>query len=324
MTHQMAKPTKIEASRNLVKLIVKEFRGNYPDLNLNSLGFAPPSSIENVKLTQKQICQIDLHPIVLSTICGTTFGDSSLVVHSNYKNARLNYRHSTRQTDWFLWKTLCVFKELASEEGIQFQLPDGFQAAVHPNTAGELLGKLKMSTNVNSKLTQLRDIIAPNNVKTIERNWLNHMNNYFLMTLWLDDGSLIGGLGRQGILSTGAMPLKQTQLLADYLKKVWGIKCDARELTKQPMKNGMFQTRLFIKDQESLMKFLKIIAPIIPVKSMLYKVCFFPETVSLQQRWASELKELVRPEWHDALDQIYFYKRIKFLVSNNSEEDIVH
>ena len=270
---------KAQAQKSLVKLIVKEFEMaygsaiNYPDLNFNSFKAVSPSSLENVRLTQKEIGQIDLHPVVLSTICGTTFGDSSLVVHSNYKNALLNYRHSTRQTDWFLWKTLCVFKEFASEEAIQFEAPprggkltDGFQAQVQVQTAGfELLGKLKVSTEVNSKLTQLRDIIAPNNVKTIERNWLNHMNNYFLMTLWLDNGSLIGGLGRQGIISTGAMPLKQTQLLVDYLTKVWGIKCDARELATQPIppleggKNGKLQTGgmgrahgLFIKDQENL------------------------------------------------------------------------
>jgi len=50
---------------------------------------------------------------------------------------------------------------------------------------------------------------------------------------------------------------------------------------------------------------------------MLYKVCFYPESVSLQQRWASQdLKKLVRPEWHDELDKIYSYKKLKFLVNN--------
>lgn len=309
----MANTEKIEASRSFVSLLIKEFRATYPDLNVNSLTPTSPNSLKKVDLTQKKMAQIGLHPVVLSTVCGTTFGDSNLAVQKGYKNARLSYRHSTRQKDWFLWKTLCVFKEFASEEGVQFQLPDGFQVeAVVAD--GECLGKLKMSTNVDPKLTELRNIIAPNNVKTIERRWLNHMNDYFLMTLWLDDGGLTGGLGREGVLTTGAMPLEQVQLLADYLTTVWDISCDAREITTQPpMKNGRFLTRLFIKDQENLLKLLRIIAPIIPVKPMLYKVCFFPDNVSLQQRWASELKQLVRPEWHDALDEIYFYKKIKFL-----------
>lgn len=310
----MTKPNeeKITISKNIVKLLIKEFRINYPKLDLKTLKVTQPSSLENVNLTKKEIVQIGLHPVVLSTLCGTTFGDSNLTVQKNYANARLSFRHSTRQTEWFLWKTLCVFNEFISEESVQFQLPDGFQADAEI-AEDECLGKLKVSTKVDSKLTQLRNIIAPNNKKTIQRHWLNHMNNYFLMTLWLDDGGLTGNLGRQGVISTGTMPLNQAKLLCDYLKMVWDIDCEARELFHQKMKNGMFPTRIFIKDEQNLIKFLKIIAPIIPVKSMLYKVCFFPDDVSLQQRWASELKQLIRAEWHDTIDKLYLYKKMQHI-----------
>ena len=44
---------------------------------------------------------------------------------------------------------------------------------------------------------------------------------------------------------------------------------------------------------------------IIPVKSMLYKVCLYPIKSSHLQRWTSELKTLVRQEWHAEIDQIY-------------------
>lgn len=309
----MTKPNqeKINVSKNFVKLLIKEFRTNYPKLELKSLIATPPLSLQKVNLTKKEILQIGFHPVVLSTLCGTVFGDSNIAVQTNYANARVNYRHSTRQTEWFLWKTLCVFQEFTSENSVQFQLPDGFQADAGI-VQGECLGKLKVSTSVDPKLTLLRDIIAPKNQKTIERHWLNHMNNYFLMTLWLDDGGLTGELGRQGVLSTSMMPLKQAEILCDYLITVWGINCEARELFEQKMQNGNFPTRIFIKDQENLMKLLKIIAPIIPVKSMLYKVCFFPDDVSLQQRWASELKQLVRPEWHDTLDKMFLYKTLQF------------
>lgn len=303
---------KAALGHKLRELIVKEFVASHSNLDVNSLTPTRPTSLKDVKLAQKEMAQLNLHPVVLSTLCGTTFGDSSLKVQKNYKNARLSYKHSTRQKDWFLWKTLCAFKEFTTEDGIQFQLPDGFQKEAIV-ADGECLGKLKMSTKVDTRLTKLRDIIAPNNNKTISRFWLNHMNDYFLMTLWLDDGGLTGGLGCQGVISTGSMPLAQVKLLADYLKTVWGISCDARELEAQPMVNGQLVTRLFIKDQENLQKFLRIIAPIIPVQSMLYKVCFFPDDVSLQERWASELKQLVRSEWHDALDQIFWYKTLKSL-----------
>jgi len=303
---------KIESARSFSRIVVNEFRANNPDLDVNGLTPTYPSSLKQVNLSQKEMAQLGLHPVVLSTLCGTVFGDSSLKVQKNYANARLSYRHSTRQTDWFLWKTLCAFSEFTTEEGIQFQLPDGFQAEA-ALIAGECLGKWKLSTRVDTKLTNLQQKIAPKNVKTIERFWLNHMNNYFLMTLWLDDGSLVGDLGCQGIIATGEMPLEQVTILAEYLTTVWGIACHGGELESQKMRNGRLATRLYISDKENLQKFLRLIAPIVPVKSMLYKICFFPDDVSLQQCWASELKSMVRLEWHNEIDKIYSYKRMKFL-----------
>lgn len=310
---------KVETARNLVQLIVKEFKMNYPDLDVNSLDktIESPSSLQKVDLTGKELNKIGFHPIVLSTICGTVFGDSSLSITKGYVSARLQNRHSTRQTEWFLWKTLCIFQEFTEITSIQFQLPDGHQEKA-PVKGFELLGKLKVTTHANEKLTKLHNIVVTGGKKTIKRKWLNHMNNYFLMSLWLDDGGLIGTLGDQGVISTGDMPFEEAKVLADYLKIVWHIDCTAVQFPKSPkqkMQNG--HTRINIATQESLMRLLTIIAPIIPVKSMLYKVCFYPESVSLQQRWASQdLKKLVRPEWHDELDKIYSYKKLKFLVNN--------
>lgn len=300
----------INVSKIFVRSTINEFRGKYPNLDLKSLKPTFPASLKNVNLKEKEIAQIGLHPVVLSTICGTVFGDSTLTVAKSYANARLTYRHSTRQTEWVLWKSLCAFQDFITENSVLFQMPDGHQAEA-TKLDGECLGKFKVSTIVDEKLTLLRDIIAPNNKKTIMRSWLNHMNNYFLMTLWLDDGGLTGEGGHEGVISTGTMPLDQAEVLADYLKTVWDVECEARYVTEKKMKNNQYPTRIFIKDQANLMKLLRIIAPIIPVKSMLYKVCFFPTDVSLQQRWASELKQLVRAEWHDSLDIIFSYKKLK-------------
>jgi hypothetical protein len=321
------KKESIEIRKALIKIFIKEFRINYAGFDwalLDDTRITPPS-LETVRLEQKQIVEIGLNPILLSIICGTTFGDSNLCIPNQYKSARLSYRHSTRQMEWFLWKTLFIFEEFFSnEDAIQFSIPDGYQKEVQL-TGSEILGKFKASTRVNVKLTELQGIIAPNNKKTIKRSWLNHMDNYFLMTLWLDDGSLMGELGRQGCFSTGSMPIDQAKILSQYFHTVWGFECRVTELTTRPMQNGHYPTRIDLIDQDNLMKLLTIIAPIIPVKSMLYKVCFFPHDVSLQQRWASDLKKLVRHEWHEELDKIYFYKKLQFyaLQARKSEEDIV-
>jgi hypothetical protein len=65
---------------------------------------------------------------------------------------------------------------------------------------------------------------------------------------------------------------------------------------------------------------------------MLYKVCFCSLDRSRQQRWASELKTLVREEWHDTIEKYLAYEltiqdsvkeKSKDSESYDSEEDIV-
>jgi hypothetical protein len=323
----MAKTTSVNfknitVAKEIVSKYLKDFKAEYTELDVQSLKPTWPAKIEKVRLSQKEMAPINFHPVVLSALCGTLFGDASLAISTGYKTARVQFRHSTRQSDWFFWKTFCIFGEMVTENSPQFQNPDGKQKGAKLLYPEERLGKLKLATKVDLRLSQLLKIVG--DPKTIQRKWLNHMNNYFLMTLWLDDGGLSGEGGRQGVLSTGKMPLDQAEVLANYFLKVWEIDCYASEIS-QKMADGRLPTRICIRDQENLMKFLRIIAPIIPVKTMLYKVCFFPSNnVSLQQRWASELKLLVRPTWHSVLDEIYACKAESLNSGFISEEDIVH
>nr|YP_010987515.1 LAGLIDADG homing endonuclease [Hydrocytium acuminatum]WOR09560.1 LAGLIDADG homing endonuclease [Hydrocytium acuminatum] len=310
----------VSFTKEFTNIHILEFKEKYPNLDINTLIPIFPISLKNVNLSTKAISQIELLPIVISVICGTLFGDSNLKIQKGYKRARLSYRHSTRQTDWFMWKTLCIFSKFINENSIVFQFPDGYQEKSN-TLPGECLGKWQVSSLVSDELTKLQNIIAPNNVKTIERRWLNHMSNYFIMTLWLDDGSLVGGLGRQGIISCNSLPKNEIKVLVEYFKTVWEIETQVSEFPSKKNKDGQFYYQLSIKDQNNLMKFLRIITPILPVKSMLYKVCFFPNDVHLQQRWASELKQMVRPEWHQEIDKIFLYKKIKFLKMLNFEKN---
>lgn len=291
--------------KDYAKLQIKEFRDRFPDKQLEISSLVPatyPKKLENVDLTNKEMAQLPLDPIVLSASCGTIFGDSSIAINKNYKNARIQNRHSTRQTDWFMWKTFCILKEFVNDTSVCWQDPDGFQKQA-PVKEGEILGKWKVATKANEKLTKLYNILCPKKTKKIQRFWLNHMNNYFLMVLWLDDGSLVGQ--RQGILSCNSTPKDQAQILADYLSKVWEVECNVVVVASRATSTLPEPVQIAIKDLDNLEKFLRIIAPIIPVKSMLYKVCLYPIESSRLQRWTSELKTLVRQDWHAYIDQIY-------------------
>jgi hypothetical protein len=282
---------------------INEFRYRYPNLDVSNLAPATfPQTLKNVNLTDKQMAQLPFDPIVLSAICGSLFGDSSIAINKGYANARIQYRHSTRQSDWFMWKTFCIYKEFINDTSICWQKSDGFQKQV-PVKEGEILGKWKVATKGDEKLTKLYNIICPKKTKELQRFWLNHMNNYFLMTLWLDDGSLVGQ--RQGILSCNNTPIDQAKILANYISKVWEVECKVVEVPSKATATLLQPVQIVINDLDNLEKFLRIIAPIVPVKSMLYKVCLYPIESSRLQRWTSELKTLVRAEWHADIDQIY-------------------
>lgn len=306
---------RINNSRNLVNLIVNEFQEKYTDDDLKikeSLLQKPPGLPNSLNLSQSRITKLNLNPSILSILCGTLLGDASLSLQKGYINARFQYRHSTRQTEWFMWKTLGPLSCFIRPNGIQFQIPDGYQKKSSP-IGCECLGKLKVSSITSTTLTSLHQIICKNNRICIERHWLNHMNPYFLMTLWLDDGSLINK--RQGYFCLYSTPESELIILANYIKSVWHIDCTVQRV---PSKKSSFH--IAINDQANLYRLMQIITPLIPVKTMLYKVCFYPTNQNLLERWTTEIKTLVRKEWHQEIDKQYLYHSICL---TDSVEDIV-
>ena len=305
---------KTENQKKLTALIIQEFLSNHPYCQplgsnyVNTLKPVLPPQLKNVNLSNSSMSQISLHPVLLSILCGTIFGDSSLTIPKNYTNARLQCRHSTRQTEWFMWKSLCVFYVFTNSTnitmGIDFQQPDGYQAKTE-KIGGEMLGKWHYQSAVNVQLTALCNIVCPSNKKEYKRSWLNHMNAYFLMTLWLDDGSL--SKGRQGVISCNDRPAKEAQILVDYIFTVWGVKCSVTALPSKSTSTNPNPVEITIDDFANLEKFISIIAPIVPVRSMLYKVCLYLNDISFLQRWISYLKSIFPASWHNDIDKYYAY-----------------
>lgn len=183
-----------------------------------------PKKLMYVDLKKKQLAQIQMTPIEKSVICGTCLGDSSLKRNKGYKNVRIQCRHSTKQAAWFFWKWVICLKNYSNGlPSVIFQQPDGKQLNIKKQTKLKPFGKLKIATFATENLTLLHSILCKKNKIHIQRKWLNLMNNYFLMTLWLDDGSLYNK--RQGVFCIDSIPLNEQKILSIYLKKVWGVEC---------------------------------------------------------------------------------------------------
>jgi hypothetical protein len=301
------------------------------------------SRAQPVDLSRTQLSKLKIAPINLSSICGTVFSDASIL--KNGTNYRLGIRQSTRQTDWFLWKALYVCKSYIKSSStnivypkslweqntpfckkssaylqksvdstglainqiivtnINVGKPDGFQQKSLLQSDEFLLGKWHLQTLNHPTLTNLHTILYKGRKKIIQRFWLNHMNNFFLMTLWLDDGSLVGH--RHGSICWNNTPLDEANIFVQYLKTLWDIDCSAKyDPSRSTLTNPDFVV-IKIKDIENLEKLCSIVAPIIPVKCMLYKVCLYHVSSSNRQRWTSTLKTLIRPDWHSEIDNIY-------------------
>jgi hypothetical protein len=302
----------LEERQLITSNLLGEFKTKYPQYFNENYKIAEPKFPEKLKkvdLSNKQMAQIPINPIQKSVLSGTCLADSSLRIQPKYKNARIQNRHSSRQASWFFWKwTVCLKDFIKDEKAIQFQDSDGYQSKSQIKDA-KVIGKLKIVTKAHSDLTALHSVICKNNRETVSRSWLNHMNDYFLMTVWLDDGSLYNK--RQGVICLDSTPEYQQKVFIDYLKSVWEIEAYLQD-TKTKMSNGLTRYRICIKDQESLLRLLRIIAPIIPVEEMLYKIMFVPFNNSgLLQRWASEVTELVMPEFRS-----YISKEYKTIIAN--------
>ena len=212
-------------------------------------------------------------------ILGSLLGDGSLEIHKPYKNARFSFRHSVSQKEYFLWKVK-EMKEISSEQC--------FWKQGENSKDGWGKGKLRYQSLALECLTELYHLTHKKRKLYIKRKWLNMLTPLSLAIWWCDDGSLLVN-SRKGVFCTDGFSQKEVQLLSRYLKKIWKVKTSVGRIKRKPEKEYY---RLWIRSTEELKKFLRIILPHIPVKSMLPKVIILYKDSQLQQRWISEVCQL--------------------------------
>ncbi len=160
----------------------------------------------------KRYEQVPLSDRVKEIILGTLLGDGSLKMQKRYVNARLQFRHTEKDSEYFFWKVK-ELDEIAGENSVNLQKPDGYSK----NNKLRFLGKTLPA------LTQLYELTHKNNKLDIRRRWLNNMSAISLMVWWCDDGSLIGEGGRKGVFCTDGFDKQLVKIIAQYLDVVWNI-----------------------------------------------------------------------------------------------------
>jgi len=218
-----------------------------------------------------------------SVILGSILGDGSLKIQRDYSNANLQIRHSETQKDYLLWKAE-MLQEIAREKSISVQEADGYSKN----------RKWRFISRNLPVLTELHRLTYKHNTLHVRRKWLNQMTPLSLAVWWCDDGSLISYGGRKGVFCTDGFEKTTVDMLAHYLKVVWGIRAVVAPVGRKRDGKQEQYWRIWIRSQEELKKFLRIILPHVPVPSMLKKTILLYRDSQFQQRWISEVVQLGR------------------------------
>lgn len=214
-------------------------------------------------------------------ILGSLLGDGSLKIHKPYKNARFAFRHSMKQEEYFRWKANALKEISAARDTFRQEGLDGRDGWGGP--------KLRYQSAALPALTDLYHLVHKRGQFRIKRKWLNRLTPLSLAIWWCDDGSLVSD-SRQGVFCTDGFAREDVELLANYLKVVWGITSKIGRVHRPDSKYEQY--RIWIRSTVELQKFLRIIIPHIPVPSMLAKTMLLYRDPILQQRWISEVVSL--------------------------------
>ncbi len=210
-------------------------------------------------------------------ILGTLLGDGSLKINRNYKNARLSFRHSIIQKEYFFWKVNLLQSVCSSK----FFWEQPAEKEVKGNS------KLRFQSAALPELTEIYRFTTKRGKLNVSRKWLNKLTPLSLAIWWMDDGSLVVN-SRRGVFCTDSFSCEEHKVIARYFQVVWKIKTQiGSHYDKQTDKNFH---RLWIRSTEELKKFLLIILPFIKVEQMLPKVLLLYKDSELQQRWISEVE----------------------------------
>lgn len=185
-------------------------------------------------------------------ILGSLLGDMNLTSPNSNRNinSRLAIVQSEQQEELFMNKVE-ILGEFMGSYRLYIPNPD------------KRTGKVYKSWRGNSKahpvFTEIYDLLYPNRVKTITKEYLNKINNPIALAYWfMDDGS------NNGVIATNSFSEDEIELLLNWMKEKWNIKCTIN------INKESFVLRI---SQKSRLDFERLIFPYI-LPSMYYKLKF--------------------------------------------------
>lgn len=246
-------------------------------------GLGPRSKVRHgPNLAFKALNQTGLQDSTKSVVLGSLLGDSTLNIAKGENDARLLFRVSKMDEEYFRWKAAAL-KEISSMNSVHLGSSDKF---------------LFRSRAVDS-LTRIYEVTHSSDELLVRKRWLSHLTPQSLAVWWCDAGSLVAG-GRKGELCTDPFSEDRVLVLSKYLEDEWKVHAHVGQL-KSNDRSVNFIYRLSFRTEE-LKKFLRLVLSHIPVASMLRKCLVVNNSQALQESWISEMKAAV-PHFATYIDE---------------------
>lgn len=303
-------------NKRYVRALYQEYLANARADNVNSSLVVGMKSKISINDSMKNLANAKTRNNVIlsrsevSFIIATSMGDASIQYSNCFNvNPRLSFAHSARQADWVFWKSQIIWQIISRSNTraatASYQSPENsFQQNARPAYDGETFCRIRIQSPASPCLKTIRNLMYKGSTKVISRDYLNYTDSIFLMTLWLDDGSLNSGYS--GMFSLVRFSEQDLEIFRDWIKVAWDLNMRISKGEKNDNGEILYPRGIHFSDQDELRKFLRIVAPLIPVKTMIYKVCWLAQNNPKEtKRWKTELKSLVRTEWHETIDSYY-------------------
>lgn len=248
------------------------------------------------KNVREPFTHISLSYTCIQVILRSLLGDGSLKIQKNYKNARLQIRHSILQKEYLIWKATYL-KEIGLAR-LQTQKADGFSQNA----------KISFQSRAAKELTQIHNIVCKNNTLHIEFRWLNAIDELALLVWWLDDGSLVSN-GKRGRFCTHIFSTENHQVLQQYFLQSWQIHTTIGHVTRVYKNSGVALPpyNVLHLNTTDLRKLFHLIMPLLENESMVRKFAIRYKKRIDQERWISLMKKAM-PKFHDEIDRLYGHK----------------
>lgn len=265
----------------------KRDRKRVGEVKSNSKG-SESRVLHGPNLAFKALNDIGLTDSTKAVVLGSLLGDCSLRIVKGENDARLLFRVSEVDKEYFHWKAAAL-KEISSSNSVHLGASNKF---------------LFQSRAVDS-LTKIYEVTHNKEELLIRKRWLNHFTAQSLAVWWCDAGSLVAR-GRKGEICTDLFSEDRVLVLSRYLEDEWKVRSHVGQFR---LGKEAFIYKLSFRTEE-LKKFLRIVLPHIPVASMLWKCVVVNHSDALQESWISEMKAAV-PHFSTFIDE-ELLKRLSF------------